>query len=327
MTTPTTAPTTLRLSLLDQSPIPAGGTPADALAATLGLARTADRLGYHRYWVAEHHGSPSFAGTAPEILVATLLGHTRRLRVGTGGVLLPRYAPAKVAEVFRVLAALHPGRVDLGVGRAGGPAHRFPEQVAELLRRLTDPAQAYQGYTAPPVWLLGAGTRSAELAAELGTRFAFAHFFNPGLGIGALDAFRAGPTGSDRTRSALAVRAIVADTEAEATELGTAYLLWRSRKDLGFDEPFPDRARTRAHRWTGDESDRAGHNARAVLTGTPERIRARLDELARAHGVDEIVVNTLTHDPADRVRSYELLAEAFGRTAVDAPAPVLQGVV
>jgi luciferase family oxidoreductase group 1 len=119
---------TLRLSILDQSPIPVGGAPAEALIATRRLARSADGLGYHRFWVAEHHGAAGFAGTAPEIMIASLLEHTRRLRIGSGGVLLPRYEPRKVAEVFRVLGALHPGRVDLGIGRAGGIAREFPRR-------------------------------------------------------------------------------------------------------------------------------------------------------------------------------------------------------
>ncbi|XES01384.1 MsnO8 family LLM class oxidoreductase [Streptomyces sp. S1D4-11] len=144
---------TLRLSILDQSPIPAGGAPAEALIATLQLARSAEDLGYHRFWVAEHHGAAGFAGTAPEIMVASLLEHTRRLRIGSGGVLLPRYEPRKVAEVFRVLGALHPGRVDLGIGRAGGISRDFPRRFAEVIDLLGKP---YPGYIPPTVWLLAA---------------------------------------------------------------------------------------------------------------------------------------------------------------------------
>ncbi|WP_405010682.1 MsnO8 family LLM class oxidoreductase [Kitasatospora sp. NBC_01539] len=316
------------LSVLDQSPVSEGGTPADALQATLGLAAEADALGYHRYWVAEHHDSPSFAGTAPEILVAALLGRTRRLRVGSGGVLLPRYPAPKVAEVFRLLAGLHPGRVDLGLGRAGGPGHRFPEQVAQVLRLV---AQPYEGYRPPEVWLLGAGTGSAELASYLGTRFAFAHFLRPELADPAMRTYRQGgataagdATGGapgDATGGALAVRVIAADTEARARALAASFLLWRSRKDLGVDRPIGPPEDARRHRWTPAESERAAANSRALVAGTPEQVRAELLGLAAAHGVDEIVVNTVAHDPADRVASYRLLAEVFGLTAAGRPEP------
>jgi luciferase family oxidoreductase group 1 len=249
-------------------------------------------------------------------MAATLLAHTRRLRIGSGGVLLPRYEALKVAEVFRVLAALHPGRVDLGIGRAGGPAHRFPEQLVELAELLATP---YQGYVPPELWLLGAGTGSAELAADLGARFCFAHFLRPELGHVALERYRRGKRTS--SPGALAVRVVVADTEAKAAALRQSFLLWRSRKDLGSDEPFPSPAATRAHRWTTAESARAAENSRALVTGAPEQVRAALTALVAEHGTDELVINTLTHDPADRLTSYRLLAEAFpART--DGPRPV-----
>ncbi|MEU1447049.1 MULTISPECIES: MsnO8 family LLM class oxidoreductase [Streptomyces] len=299
---------TLRLSILDQSPIPAGGAPAEALIATLQLARSAECLGYHRFWVAEHHGAAGFAGTAPEIMVASLLENTRRLRIGSGGVLLPRYEPRKVAEVFRVLGALHPGRVDLGIGRAGGIARDFPRRFAEVIDLLGKP---YPGYIPPTVWLLGAGSGSARLAGALGTRYAFAHFLSPQLSTAALDTFHGSGTVHASTRSALAVRVVVADTEAKAQELTAGFLLWRSRKDLGHNEPFPSPATVRSHSWTAEEDARVGHSGRQLVAGTPHQVKAALIGLARAHQVDEIIVNTLTHDPVDRLRSYELLAETF----------------
>ncbi|MDU0292378.1 MsnO8 family LLM class oxidoreductase [Saccharothrix longispora] len=293
------------LSVLDQSPVPEGGTRADALRATVGLAAAVEPLGYHRFWVAEHHGSAAFAGTAPEITAGGVLAATSSMRVGSGGVLLPRYQPAKVAEVFTVLSALYPGRVDLGVGRAGGPAGDFPQKLVELLARLP------QG---PPLWLLGASPGSAELAVELGTAYCFAHFLNPGSGVEAMARYRA----SARPRGAVAVRVLVADTEAEARRLSRALLLWRARRDLGHDEPIPDPDRVAAHVWSERERDRAAVNAHALVSGTPEQVRAHLVEVANGHGVGELVVNTLTHDPADRLRSYRLLADAMA----DAPTAV-----
>ena len=324
---------TLRLSVLDQSPVGADHTPADALLASVDLAREAERLGYCRYWVAEHHHSPAFAGSAPEILVAALLGRTTRLRVGSGGVLLPRYHPLKVAEVFRVLSALHPGRVNLGIGRAGGPAGDFPQRLDELRRCLELSGDSGlpsahvmpAGTERPSLWLLGGGTGSAQLAAERGTAFAFAHFLSPGLGVDALESYRrAFVPGSEGVgpQGALAVRVIVADSAARAESLAQSLLLWRSRKDLGDDSPVPSPATAHRHRWSEAELSRAASNRRPLVVGTPEQVHGRLTDLASEHGVDELIVNTITHDPADRLRSYRLLAEVFGLES--APVPVVR---
>ncbi|MFC0625473.1 LLM class flavin-dependent oxidoreductase [Kribbella deserti] len=286
-----------RLSILDQSPIGEGSTPAEALQATVELAKAADTLGVTRYWLAEHHGSPGFAGTAPEILIPIILGATRRMRIGSGGVLLPRYPATKVAEVFSILAGLYPGRVDLGLGRAGGPPEHFPQDVTDLKRWLGDD---------PQIWLLGASTTSGALAAKLGTAYAFAHFLNPPPGVEAMEAYH---ERSPAPASALAVRVIVADTEARAGDLARSVLLWRSRKDLGDDRPLPSVETARCHRWTSTELERASNNSRALIAGTPEQVRPVLLDLAQLHGTDELVVNVLTHDPADRLRTYELLAE------------------
>ncbi|MEU6320306.1 MsnO8 family LLM class oxidoreductase [Streptomyces sp. NPDC047009] len=298
---------TLRLSVLDQSPIPDGAAPANALAATLELARAADDLGYHRMWVAEHHQTAAFAGTAPEVLVAELLNTTQRLRIGSGGVLLPRYEPLKVAETFRILATLHPDRVDLGIGRAGGHVHDFPHKLAELADLLEAPAP---GYRPPQLWLLGAGPASAYTAVTLGLSYAYAHFLRPEHSVPALEIHNV-RTIEAMAHSALAVRAIVAPTKAAARDLAESYLLWRSRRDLGHDEPLPSPFIARTHRWTTQEKDRADRNRRALIAGTPPEVHDQLAELAKIHGVDEIIVNTLTHDPADRLLTYQLLAEAF----------------
>lgn len=316
----------LHLSILDQTPIGEGSTPADALRASVALAEAADLLGYTRYWAAEHHHSPGFAGTAPEILAGALLARTRHMRIGTGGVLLPRYEALKVAEVFAVLAALYPGRVDLGIGRAGGPAHNFEGQLDEVRLRLgltssglPGPGSGQVVPVPPQMWLLGAGSRSAQLAGRLGTAFAFAHFLFPAPARAALEAYRAAyaaSPGRPAAQGVLAVRVVTADTAAKAEELAASVVLWRSRKDLGEDLPLPSASTTRNHRWTGQESQRARSNGRVLVSGAPEQVREQLTRLAADHGVDELVVNTLTHDPADRLRSYQLLAELF-----ELPAP------
>jgi alkanesulfonate monooxygenase SsuD/methylene tetrahydromethanopterin reductase-like flavin-dependent oxidoreductase (luciferase family) len=301
---------TIRLSVLDQSPISEGGCAQDALRATVDIARAADELGVTRYWLAEHHNSPGFAGPAPEVLAAILLANTRRMRIGSGGVLLPRYSPAKVAEVFGVLANLYPNRVDLGLGRAGGPAEDFPLRVATLVDQLADHHDLQ-------VWLLGAGGTSAELAAEFNTAFCYAHFLNPHDGVDTLATYRSGGD-----RAALAVRVFVAETDAKAEELANAFLLWRSRKDLGEDLPVPAPETVRHHRWTDSELTRARRHRQALVHGTPDQIRSTLRDLTQTHQVDELVVNTLTHDPADRPTCYRLLVDLLASLpdADDAPA-------
>ncbi|QNE23210.1 MsnO8 family LLM class oxidoreductase [Kribbella qitaiheensis] len=289
-----------RLSILDQSPIGEGSTAGEALRASVELAEAADELGVTRYWVAEHHGSPGFAGTAPEILVPIILGATRRMRVGSGGVLLPRYPATKVAEVFSILADLYPGRVDLGLGRAGGPPETFPADVADLRRWLGDD---------PHLWVLGASASSGALAAKLGTAYAYAHFLNPGPGLESMTAYH---EASPAPSSALAVRVIVADTESHANDLAASLLLWRSRKDLGDDRPLPSIETARNHRWTSAELERASYNSKALISGTPDQVAPILSDLAYLHGTDELVVNVLTHDPADRLRTYQLLAQVLG---------------
>ncbi|MFF4450604.1 LLM class flavin-dependent oxidoreductase [Streptomyces sp. NPDC001502] len=328
--------TKLRLSLLDQTPVGEDHTPDQALRASVDLARAAEGLGYTRYWVAEHHDSPGFASSAPEILAGTLLAHTSRMRIGTGGVLLPRYDPAKVAEVFGVLASLHPGRVDLGIGRAGGPARDFPQRLAQLHALLGEGGVVPHAPVPPQMWLLGAGRESARLAGLLGTEFAFGHFFSPAGGQEAFEDYRdrfRTSTG-DRPGGALAVRVVTADSAGRAEELAQSLLLWRARKDLGQDGPLPSYETTRRHRWTGAELERAKVHRTALVSGAPEQVSAVLTALAGSHGVDELIVNTLTCDPADRRRSYELLSESFAlpgpdpRSAaapVGAPGPALRG--
>ncbi|WP_405505778.1 MsnO8 family LLM class oxidoreductase [Streptomyces cyaneofuscatus] len=315
----------MRLSVLDQSPVGEGSSHADALLASVDLAQAAEEWGFARYWTAEHHASPGFAGSAPEILAAVLLARTSRMPVGTGGVLLPRYPPVKVAEVFAVLASLYPGRVDMGLGRAGGPAADYPQRVSLLRRLLGMDGSAKDGTAedeahrlvgapvAPPrMWLLGAGSGSARMAGELGTDFAYAHFLAPDRAEEALTTYRAllrGRNTTDEAPGVLAVRVVTAESEAEAEALAHSVLLWRSRKDLGEDLPLPSARVARNHRWTALEAERASVRRRSLVWGTPDQVLTRLAELAKEYAVEEVMVNTLTCDPEDRFHSYRLLAE------------------
>jgi luciferase family oxidoreductase group 1 len=304
---------TLRLSVLDQSPVGENLTREEALRSTVRLGTILDGLGYTRFWLAEHHNSPGFAGTSPEILVAAILERTERMRVGTGGVLLPLYKVERVAEVFRTPAALYPGRVDLGVGRAGGPSAGYASQLAAL-QSLLAPADQDEAAAGPSPWLLGTSRSSSELAASLGMGYAFGYFLNPAPAAEALtyyeDTFTRA-SASTEPRAALAVRVVVAKTADEALDLTDSILLWRARKDLGHDLPFPTIKATRDHEWTDAELTRRRARIKHLVHGAPDSVRRSLDDLATQHHVEEIIVNTPLPCFDDCLLSYQLLADSF----------------
>ena len=333
----------LRLSVLDQSPIAAGSTGAVALRNTLDLAQLADALGYHRYWVAEHHGGPMLAGTSPEALIGPIAATTAGIRVGSGGVMLPHYSPFKVAETFSVLASLFPGRIDLGLGRTDGtddpvtlfalqrdrnhPApDDFGEQLGELLAYLGDELpHGHLFATLPPLlpgrpdgpqpWLLGSSAQSAIWAAELGLPYAFADFINPGDGSDIVALYRERFAASKRLAApcvAVAVWSLCAGTDEEAELLCSSARMVTMLARRGKFTPVPrvetavrfiDR-RMRTYREQPGLSKRLVH-------GSPTAVRGALETLARTYGAEELLVVNVTHEHEDRRRSYELLAEAF----------------
>jgi luciferase family oxidoreductase group 1 len=339
----------MKLSVLDQSPVPSGSTPADALNHTIHLARVADRLGYERYWIAEHHAMETLASPAPEILIARVAAETSEIRVGSGGVLLPHYSPLKVAEVFRMLHALYPGRIDLGLGRAPGSgglealalqrertrrldASDFPEQLTELLSFLhhdfppENPFRRIQVSPempgAPEAWLLGSSEWSAAVAAQFGLPYAFAHFIGPEQTVRALAHYRANFRPSkflEEPRVILTLGAVCADTEAEADRLSASTKVLIRRIRLGGERrpvPTPEEA--------AKELESAGEGADPLTwdasewpryaVGTAGKVSATLKSMAGHLHIEEIMILTVIHSHAARVRSYELLAESFGLT-------------
>ncbi len=327
-----------RLSVLDQSPVRSGGTAADALHETLELAQACDRWGYHRYWLAEHHSTPGLAGSSPEVLIGQVAARTRHLRVGAGGIMLQHYSPLKVAECFRVLETLFPGRIDLGIGRAPGAdaltaralrddasPERFPQQVADLLGFLGGrlaPGHPFakvlampSGPGTPEVWLLGSSDQSALVAAHLGTAFSFAHFINDEGGAEVARAYAREFRPSAllaAPRTSVAVFVVCADTEAEALRLAQSRDLFIVRLYAGRSGRYPSVEEAEAYPYTPHERAIVAHARRRTIAGAPEQARDRLLALAAEYGAEELVVVTITHDGKARLRSYELLAQAFG---------------
>jgi luciferase family oxidoreductase group 1 len=331
----------MRLSVLDQSPIPEGSTGADALRNTIDLAQLADELGFHRYWVAEHHGGPMLAGPSPEALIGPIASATQRIRVGSGGVMLPHYSPFKVAETFTLLAGLYPGRIDLGLGRAAGTdplttfalqrdrrqasPDDFPQQLAELLAYLDNSLPAdhpfarlapmLPGRPALPVpWLLGSSPQSAIWAAQLGLRYAFADFINPGNGEIAADYRRRFAPERDIAAPITAVGAwvICADTDDEAQRLASSSRMTLTLLRRGQLIPVPPPEKALAFLESEGKPISGPLPHRRGIIGSPDKVRVGLDRLADEYGADEVIVVTITHDHAARRRSYELLAEAMG---------------
>jgi luciferase family oxidoreductase group 1 len=330
----------LALSVLDQAPVPKGTTAAAALAQTLDLARATEALGYRRYWVAEHHGTRSLAASAPEVLVGAVAAATSTIRVGSGGVLLSHYSPLKVAEAFRTLCALHPGRVDLGVGRTPGADavteaalqylpgvpgdERYADKVVDLLGFLHDRLEAGHpfegvrampdGVPAPPVWLLGSSSHSGAMASYLGLPFAFAHFITSAFGPQVMAAYRRGFQPSEHgaePEALVAVGVMCADTDAEAERLARSADVWRLRPEGGERGALLSPEEAAARPLTDLEEAKLAQSRAATVVGEPERVAAGLTSLADSFGVDELMVVTVCHDPDARLRSYELLAEAF----------------
>jgi luciferase family oxidoreductase group 1 len=345
----------LRLGVLDQSPVVEGATSAQALRNSLDLAAHCDALGYTRYWVSEHHGGVLVAGTSPEVLLGPIAAATERIRVGSGGVMLPHYSPLKVAENFSLLAGLYPDRVDLAVGRAAGTdamtayalqrdrrsgmPDDFPQQLAELLAYLDDDfpeghtfarlARALPGLPeVPEPWLLGSSPQSAIWAGELGLPYAFADFINPNGAAIARD-YRSRFTPSARQGepyTAVGASVIVAETDEEAQRLAASQrmsftLLTRGRL---IPVPPPEKA-VRFLESEGLALAGAGLRRR-VIVGRPDVVRAQIEELAHEYRADEVIAVTITHDHEARRRSYALLAEAFelpgAATTVSASSPI-----
>jgi len=336
----------MRLSVLDQSPIRTDGSAAEAVAETIALAKACEDLGYHRYWVAEHHNTNSFAGSAPEILIARLAAETKSIRVGSGGVMLTHYSPLKVAEQFRMLELLAPGRIDLGIGRAPGSDQMtaqalqagpqgwgidaFPSQI-HLLKQFLDDASGgptlpadhpYRGIhampkgtTRPEMWVLGSGIHSAVYAGELGLPFSHAHFIGPENADEACEAYRhrfKPSSWCEAPRLSLGVAALAAASEEEALRLSASRNLWVVRLLTGRPIAFPSPEEALAYPFS--ESERAllrTIEARSTV-GTPDKVKAKLLSLAERHGAEELVIVTITYDFASRVKSYALLADAFG---------------
>jgi len=340
----------LRLSVLDQSTVVTGRSPDASIRESLALARHCEDLGYHRYWCAEHHNSASQAGTAPEILISAIAATTSRIRVGSAGVMLPHYSSLKVAEQFRVLEAIAPGRIDLGLGRAPGSdgrtafalnpladsaAEHFPAQVRDLLAWLAgetlveghpfrDIRAQPAGPGVPEVWVLGSSDYGAQVAAYFGLPFCFAHFITDGRGADqALAVYREGYRPSARhpaPHAAVCVWAMAAPTQEEAARLFTSREMWRLGRDRGIYAALPSPEEAAAQSYTEGELQRIERLRARALYGTPDAVAGKLEALASALDVEEIAILTTLHDPEARRRSYTLLAEACAAASQGAAA-------
>ncbi|MDM5299835.1 LLM class flavin-dependent oxidoreductase [Bacillus pumilus] len=331
----------MKLSILDQSPLIGDATPADALKQTVELAKQAEKWGYHRFWVSEHHFSNRLAGSSPEVLLGHLSAVTSEIRIGSGGVMLPHYSAYKVAENFRVLEALAPGRIDLGIGRAPGGmpissialhhgerkrmGDRYPEQVEELKVYLHDLADEYDPLphltaspkveTAPEVWMLGSSGESARLAAKAGAGYTFALFINGEGGEDSvaqyINRFKPSAFG-EKPRTSLAVFVLCAETEEQAERLAVSLdvSLLASEQGRNLDR-FPSYEEAQAYSYSVYERKRVEANRKRMVIGTASSVKAQLTALTQAYRTNELIAVTITHQMEDRLTSYRLLKEAF----------------
>tara|TARA_B100000686_G_scaffold354848_1_gene467661 strand:- start:1312 stop:2331 length:1020 start_codon:yes stop_codon:yes gene_type:complete len=328
------------LSVLDQSPIRSGCLPADALRETLALAEFCDSLGYHRYWLAEHHSTSGLAGSSPEILIGQVAARTQNIRVGSGGVMLSHYSPLKVAENFRLLEELYPGRIDLGIGRAPGSdgltasalAHgpgslgieHFPSQIRDVRAWVSGempeghPFRQVKampsGETIPEIWLLGSSDQSAAYAAYFGMGFSFAHFINSQGGPMVMEAYRKHFEKSDqlsKPQGSIGIFVICAETEEEAIDMRWSRDLWTLRLRTGQTGPVPTIEEAKNYPYTDNEWKIVEFNRPRTIAGDPEQCAEEIKKLGQAYQVSEFVIVTICASFESRLRSYELLAEQF----------------
>jgi luciferase family oxidoreductase group 1 len=331
-------PGAVPLSVLDLAPVPDGGTAGDALRATIDLARHAERLGYRRFWVAEHHNMPGIASSAPAVLIGHLADATGSIRVGSGGVMLPNHVSLVVAEQFGMLEALHPGRIDLGIGRAPGTDQvtaaalrrspeglsedDFPDQLMDLLGYFTGrwpeghpfaqiTAVPGRGYL-PAMWLLGSSGYSAQVAGLLGLPFAFAHHFSPANTLPALSLYRSHFRPSevlDQPYAMVAAAVVCADTDERARWLAGSGALSFLKLRSGRPGPLPSPEEAAAYPYTELERAFVEDRQATQIIGAPETVRRGLTDLLTATSADELMLTTMVFDPADRLRSFELVAD------------------
>lgn len=330
----------MKVSILDQSPVSAGKTAQDALHESLKLAQLGERLGYTRYWIAEHHDFPGLTCPAPEIMLGYIGGQTKTIRIGSGAVLLPHYKPYKVAESFNMLATLFPGRIDLGIGRApGGSAeatmalsHNYLEKVRQLPDSLQELLQFLQGdfpsghmyskispspvpETSPVPWLLGTSKRSALLAAEKGLPYAYGQFMSDKDGTEIIEDYHkhfVPHSKRQRPYSLLAVSVICAATEEEAEEAALSGFIWKLQLGKGEGRSgVPTLEEAKRYPLNAEEEETLRKMREKSIVGSPAKVKKKLEEMKSAYHADELMVVTITHRYEDRLRSYELLAEAI----------------
>ena len=328
------------ISVLDQSPIIGGATPAEAIQSTIELARLADQLGYHRYWLAEHHGLLGLADASPEILLARLGAETKRIRIGTGGIMLPYYASFKIAEQFKMLEALYPGRIDLGLGRAPGGHPRTARVLFDgkpidseegFVRQLMELSALFKGTvpdghplhgeianpvgpTNPEMWVLGSSTGGASFAAHLGMQFAFAHFINAYTGAQVAHAYREHfRKGHDETpRLALAMIALVADSPEEAQLIEKAMLIRWAWAAMGINKPLLTLEEAAAYQMSEREASIAARERPRATIGSVDEVATRIIDLRTEFNADEVVVVAIAPSYEVRTRTLKQLATAFG---------------
>ncbi|PJZ58005.1 LLM class flavin-dependent oxidoreductase [Leptospira barantonii] len=329
----------MKLSVLDQSPIRKGGSARQAILETIELAKLTDRLGYTRYWVSEHHNIQGLAGSTPEVLISHLAGETQTIRVGAGGVMLPNHSSLKVAENFRMLETLFPGRIDLGLGRASGSdrltasilnpgaqfvRNDFGQQLLDLQCFLTDTAEEDsiqtkvkaipKADTVPELWILTSSGESGLLAAHFGLALSFAHFINPFGGPNAVKAYKEKFRPSDTLgfpQASVGIFVLCAESESKAAELQVVMDRQLLNIGKGISEgilPYEEVAR---HSYSEFEKAVIAQNRGRMVAGTPDKVKEDILALGNEYDVDEVVVTTICHDFEDRLSSYQLLAEAF----------------